>query len=303
VAVYTELSPSDAERIARAHGLGPVRAIHGVLAGSVNSNFFIDADRRVFARIYEEQDDDGVAYERALLEHLAALPVPRRVEGAAVRVANKPVGVFEVIEGEELCQRLVDAERAAAVGAFLARAHLAGASFPVRRDGRFTRADVRRRYEHVRSLDRPELADGLIVLGRALDEVDGAWDASLPSGVIHGDLFRDNVRWQGGAISGVLDWESASDGLFAYDLAVAILAWCFDDTMRWDLVRAMQDGYERVRPMEARERGFMRVASIAAAARFTTTRITDYHLREGAQQVKKDWRRFLARLTAVMDRG
>lgn len=301
MAVYTELTRADAERIARAHGLGEVRAVHGVLAGSVNSNFFVDADRRVFVRIYEEQTDEGLEYERALLAHLAALEVPRRVAGPAMYVAGKPIGVFEVIDGEELCQRIVTEAHAHAVGAFLARAHLAGSSFPIRREGRFTRADVRKRYDAVRALDRPELRDGLIALGRALDEVDAAWDETLPRGVIHGDLFRDNVRWDGARIAGVLDWESASDGLYTYDLAVAILAWCWDDAMRDDLASAMKRGYASVRPLEAREERFLRTALLAAAARFTTTRITDYHLRDGAAQVKKDWRRFLARLTAVMN--
>lgn len=305
MAVYTELSIEDAARVARAHGLGEAREVHGVLAGSVNSNFLLDTDRgRFFARIYEEQDTDGVAYEWALLAHLGAagLPVPRRVEGpgpGSLRIAGKPTAVFEVIHGEEVCQRLVDAERAAAVGSLLARAHRATATFEERREGRFTRADVRRRLEEVAALGRPELGEAVGTLRATLDEVDAAWDRTLPSGVIHGDLFRDNVRWEGQRIVGALDWESASDGLFVYDLAVAILAWCYGDAPQWPLAAAMVGGYASVRPLEPDEGAFLRTALMAAAARFTTTRITDYHLREGSTQVKKDWRRFYDRLGAV----
>jgi homoserine kinase type II len=279
--------------------------VHGVPAGSVNSNFFLDTARgRVFARIYEEQEVDGVEYEWALLDHLAAagLPVPRRVEGPApgeVRVSGKPTALFEVLGGEEICQAMVDEAHAEAVGRLVARAHRAAADFSRRRAGRFTLADVRRRLEGVRALDRPELREAVGRLFETLDEVEAAWDPSLPSGVIHGDLFRDNVRWEGHRIVGALDWESASDGLYVYDLAVTLLAWCYGDALDWRLARALTRGYERARPLEPAERAFLRTALSAAAARFTVTRITDYHLREGQAQVKKDWRRFEARLRAV----
>lgn len=304
MAVYTDLSLEDADRLTRAHGLGPARAVEGVLAGSVNSNFFVEADRRVFARIYEEQGEDGVDYEWALLAHLeaAGLPVPRRIRGARpgeLRVAGKPTALFEVLGGEEVCQARVTEARAEAVGRLLARCHAAAEGFPRRREGRFTRADVRRRLEaDIAPLDRPELREAVTTLRETLDEVDRAWDPSLPGGVIHGDLFRDNLRWEGDAVVGVLDWESASDGLFVYDLAVTELAWCYGDRLEPGLLEAMGRGYASVRPLEPRERAFVRTARLAAAARFTVTRVTDYHLREGSQQVKKDWRRFYGRLLA-----
>ncbi|MGF1467269.1 MAG: homoserine kinase [Sandaracinaceae bacterium] len=305
MAVYTELSLAMADRVAREHGLGGARGVEPVLAGSVNSNFFVDADaRRVFVRIYEEQDIEGLAYEWSLLTHLqrAGLPVPVRVSGpgpGSLRVAGKPLGVFEVIGGDESCQARIDEGRAEAVGAFLGRAHRAGQTFPIRRQGRFGRPALRARVAEVKALRRAELADALQEVGGALDAVDAAWDTSLPSGIVHGDLFRDNVRWEGPRIVGALDWESASHGLYVYDLAVCLLSWCYGDAFRWDLARAMARGYEGVRPLEWAERRFLPVALTAAAARFTITRITDYHLRAGSAQVHKDYRRFLARLRLV----
>ncbi|HBQ14869.1 MAG TPA: homoserine kinase [Myxococcales bacterium] len=307
VAVYTPLPLRDADRLTRAHGLGQARAVEGVLAGSVNSNFFVEAERRVFARIYEEQERDGVAYEWALLSHLeaAGVPVPRRVRGPSdpapgeLRVAGKPTALFEVLGGEEVCQRMVTEARAEAVGRLLARCHAAARDFPERREGRFTLGDVRRRLEaEIAPLERPELREAVTLLRATLDEVDAAWDPGLPGGVIHGDLFRDNLRWEGDAVVGVLDWESASDGLWVYDLAVTQLAWCYGDALSEPLLRAMERGYASVRPLEPAERRFLRIARLAAAARFTVTRITDYHLREGSEQVKKDWRRFRDRLVA-----
>jgi len=305
VAIYTELPIEDASRITRAHGLGPATEVEGVVAGSVNSNFVLTTGSgRAFARIYEEQDTDGVRYEHALLAHLVAagVPVPRVIEGPAPgepRVAGKPTALFELVGGDEVCQKMVTLDRMDAVGRFLASTHAAVESFPIRRGGRFTRADVRRRLEGVAALDRPELREAVEVLRETLDEVDAEWDPSVRSGVIHGDLFRDNVRWTDGDITCVLDWESAADGACVYDLAVTALAWCYGDELERPLIDALLAGYESVRPLTDAEQAALPLAMQAAAARFTVTRITDFHLREDAVQVKKDWRRFYARLLAV----
>ena len=307
VAIYTPLPIEDAQRISAAHGLGEATAVEGIVAGSVNSNFFVDtALRRVFVRIYEEQDAEGARFEWRLLDHLGAagLPVPRRVEGAApgeVRVAGKPTAVFEVVGGHEVCQKMVDVPRATAVGRFLAQAHHAVADFTTASAGRFTREEIRRRLDAVAALDRVELREAVATLSRTLDDLDESWPEDLPSGIVHGDLFRDNVRWRDGesVIECVLDWESAAKDAFVYDLAVAVLAWCFGDSLDHTLVDAMVAGYQSVRPLTELERGALPLALRSAATRFTVTRITDFHLREDVAQVKKDWGRYYRRLQEV----
>ena len=283
----------------------PTRVVP-IAAGSVNSNFFLESgSRRWFLRIYEEQEADGVAYEWALLRHLAAggVPVPSRVGSPApgeARVGGKPVAVFEVVGGRESCQAAVTPTRAAHLGAFLATCHLVADDFAQRRAGRFTRGDVRRRLGGIEALGRPELATPVAAIRSALDEVEEAWPPDLPSGVIHGDLFRDNVRWEGDRIVAAIDWESASDGARVLDLAVCLLAWCYGDRTDWGLGRALVRGYDGVRPLAEVEQIGLRLAAMEAACRFSTTRITDYHLRQGVgQRVVKDYRRFLARLEEV----
>ncbi len=306
MAVFTQLSMADAQAVARAHGLPPPSRVVPVPAGSVNSNFFVEAGAdRWFVRIYEEQEAEGVAYEWALLDHLGAagLPVPRRVRGpdpGAMRVAGKPVAVFEVVGGRMSCQRAVTPSRAEAVGRILARAHRATADFGLRREGRFTLADVRRRLADISRAGRPELAAPVRRLADTLAEVERGWPPDLPGGVVHGDLFRDNVHFDGDRIVAVIDWESASDGALVYDLAVTLLAWCWGDSLDWDLARALAGGYQAVRPLSEAELGALRLAGLAAATRFATTRITDFHLREGiGDRVTKDYRRFLDRLEAI----
>jgi len=304
MAVFTELSLGMAQHLGRLHSLPPIVRVVPVAAGSVNSNFFIDShDSRWFVRVYEEQGVEGVAYEWALLSHLAeaALPVPRRVPGSEpgeARVGGKPAAVFDLVGGTESCQAGVTPARAEAVGALLAQAHLAAADFPWRRQGRFGLRDISVRLDTVEAVGDAALP--LARLRAVLEEVDAPWPGHVPLGVIHGDLFRDNVRWDGDRIVALIDWESASDGVLVYDLAVTVLAWCYGADMSWDLARAMLRGYGAVRPVTDPEWAAFRKAALTAALRFTATRITDFTLRRGSGDfVFKDYRRFLARLEVV----
>ncbi len=306
MAVFTPLSLEEASRVTRAHGLGPTTSIVPIPAGSVNSNFFVEgAFGRRFLRIYEEQGEDGVAYEWALLEHLerADLPVPSRVRGTEPgqeRVAGKPTALFELVGGEDVCQRLVTPAKARAVGALLGATHRATESFPIRREGRFRRADLRRRLDEAAAHGRPELVAPIATLRDVCDEVDRIEPPGLPRGVIHGDLFRDNVRFEGDRIVAAIDWESASDGVLVYDLMVTMLAWSYGDAFEWPIARAMVSAYDEARPLRPEEWDALRPVAMGACARFATTRITDFHLKQGVgERTHKDFQRFLARLDAV----
>lgn len=311
MAVFTELTLQIASDVTRAHGLGAVLGLVPIAAGSVNTNYFVDGDfGRRFLRVYEEQDASGVAYEWALLDHLATaqIPVPRRVRGPApgeVTVAGKPTAMFELVGGVELKQREVTAQAAAEVGRRLAEVHRAVADFGWRREGRFRRADLRGRLDVAAAQEREELRKPIAKLRRVLDELDANEPAGDPRGVTHGDLFRDNVRFEGGTIVALIDWESAADGVLAYDLAVTMLAWCYGDAFDWSLARAMVSAYDEVRSLEPTEWHSLRFHAMAASARFATTRITDFHLRSGGvgERVHKDYRRFLDRLDAVAARS
>jgi homoserine kinase type II len=308
VATFTHLDLADATRIARAHGLGSCHAVLPIAAGTVNSNYFLDTDDgRVFVRLYEQQESEGVAYEWLLLSHLDArgVPLPRRVDGPAagqLRVAGLPVAVFRRVEGEDLCQARVDADRTRAVGAVLARAAVAGQGFSPIREGRFRLADMERLLDAAEGAARAELSAPLARLRALGVELGGALAGelnALPRGVIHGDLFRDNVLWQGGTIVALLDWESASHGILIYDLAVTLLAWCCAERLDWQLARAMVDGYRGVRELSHAEWTGLWWAMRLACLRFATTRISDVFLKGVYPPGYKDYRRFLQRLDAV----
>jgi len=307
VAILTPVSLGDADRVTRAHGLGACDGVTGLQAGSVNSNFFVETDAGGrFLRVYEEQEEQGVAYEWALLEHLsdAGLEVTRRVPGpspVSCRVAGKCVALFELAAGEEHCARLWSRAHFEQVGRFLGRAHRETADFGWRRVSRFGPEPIRARLDAIAELGRPELAPTVERLRAALARTQGEVPEDLPRGVVHGDLFRDNLRFEGETLVSVLDWESAADGPLVLDLAVAMLALSYGDQFAWDDAAALTAAYRAERPLSEAEWRGLRPVAMQACVRFATTRIQDFYLRAVAAGTEptRDFHRFLQRLEAL----
>src|SRR5581483_6534621 len=250
--------------------------------GSVNSNHRLETDKGAFfLRIYEEQGLLGARNDAELVATLSARAVPtpeplRDGEGRSITlVGEKPAAVFPWIDGAIVCQKSVRPAHARAVGAALAKLHVAGEGI-AGGEGRFRVEDIRRRLFGIRD---PRFRDAVMELMAAMDRWVAKRATDLPRGLIHGDLFRDNVLWQNDSLTALLDFESAADGPFAYDLAVAILAWCFGDDFDRELVKAMIEGYESVRTLSSSEREGLLAEACIAAIRFTTTRITCYAMK------------------------
>ena len=192
-----------------------------------------------------------------------------------------------------------------AIGAALAAIHRAGANAPAGLDAlvgesRFDREALARRLASLPSSLPPEVA-------AARDKV-ATWldlpaSESRITGLIHGDLFRDNVLWDGGRIAAVLDFESASKGSLAFDLMVTMLAWCFGDALDLGLASAMVRGYLEVRAIDPSTRAGLFEEALFACHRFATTRITDFELRPPGSGAYKDFRRWLAREDALRALG
>ena len=304
MAVLTAIAAEDARALLDEYGLPGFRSVEGIPAGSVNSNFAVHLDDvRLFLRIYEEQDRAGAERETAMLERLAAAGVPtpaplRRTDRTFVSsVRGKAAALFPWLEGTIRCQVGVTPEDARCVGEALAHMHVVGAG--ERHDkGRFELADLMLRLDRIGASGDALFAPLVPSLREALRAAADTRDPQLPRGLTHGDLFRDNVLWKAdGQLAAMLDFESACDGTYAYDLMVTVLAWCVGDDLDGHLGQAMMSGYDAVRPLSARERQGLWAEASFGALRFTITRITDYAMRSGAEgpRVVKDWRRFMMR--------
>lgn len=306
MATFTQLSADELRALADTFALGEVRDAQAIAAGTINSNFHLSTARgRYFLRINEGKSEGDVRYEAELVVALAAAGVPTpapvltRDGHPYAAHGDKWASVFPWVDGVHRCTAAVTQADAAAVGAALARLHLAGLPLADRfaRAGIYTYADIVARYESFRELDDPALHDARFQIADEIAWLDGhaVTRAEAPRGIIHGDLFRDNVLFAAdGALAALIDFEQASSGSLVYDLAVCLNAWCFGDDFDLALVRAMIDGYAAVRPLDAAERAALPVECRAAAMRFAVTRITDVHLADTVST--KDFRRFLARM-------
>ncbi|MDX2088936.1 MAG: homoserine kinase [Kofleriaceae bacterium] len=306
--VFTQLDHAAVREIARAFDLGTVEAFRAIAAGTINSNFeVITARGRWFLRINEGKAEPDVAWEARLVTALAAAgvatppPLVARDGRPYLAHAGKWVSAFPWRAGHHLAPAEVTPPLADALGAQLAQLHVAGLALPAdwRRTSIYDHAHLVERYAAFRASSDPALARAIEVLGEelAVAREASAIRARATAGLIHGDLFRDNVLWDGGQIAAILDFEQASGGSLVYDLAVCLNDWCWTDGPRLDLCAALLAGYQRIRPLPAADKEALPTEVRAAAARFTITRITDVYLAK-VQNPEKDFRAFLARCDA-----
>lgn len=286
--------------------------VRALAAGSVNSNFSVRArsGERYFVRVYEEQDLDGAKAELMVIRELSASGVPtpppleNRRGGYVGEHRGKPVAVHPWVDGHILCFGLVTPAAAREVGRALARVHLCTPSLSRVAPGRFGLDGLRERLERVDRTD-PSYAPYTRRIRERIEHHAARSPSSLPSGLIHGDLFRDNVLWRDAQASApellaLLDFESASAGVFIYDVMVCVHAWCYGSRFEPALVRALLAGYRSQRELEREERAAIVHQGALAALRFATTRLTDFSLRAPpGQPPARDFRRFLDRLAAL----
>ena len=309
---FTVLGATELAELAEVFRLGELREHRTIAAGTINSNFDIVTESgRYFLRVNEGKSEADVAWESRLVIALAdggvIAPAPlasREGKPWAPLAGDGPtkwVSVFPWRDGSHLAAHEVTQDFASTFGGALARLHQVGLELPAewRRGSIYDHDHLVARFERIERENDAALAHAKQLLR---DELEVASNAApirkrATHGIIHGDLFRDNVLWERDRITAILDFEQASGGSLAYDLAVCINDWCWSDGPRLDIARALIAGYERVRPLSDGDRAALPYEIRAAAMRFTITRITDVYLAR-VTNPEKDFRAFLARVEA-----
>ncbi|HEU5076952.1 MAG TPA: homoserine kinase, partial [Polyangiaceae bacterium] len=256
MALLTQLSLANARKLLEDYGLG-LAEIEPLAAGSVNSNFRVvtESGERYFARIYEEQNHQGALAELQIVSELerARVPVAKavpRLDGELVHeIHGKPFALYPWLDGEILCQGRVDVGAARAVGAALGRLHQCGDRFSSLGSGRYGPVECAARLDLVEARGDADLRAAARFVRQKYAEYLPRRSSDLPQGLIHSDLFRDNVLWRGGEILALIDFESASKGPYLYDLMVTLLAWCYSDHLEQELATALLNGYAGVRSL------------------------------------------------------
>ncbi|WP_067732910.1 homoserine kinase [Novosphingobium naphthalenivorans] len=319
MAVYTRLGAEEMDAIIAAFDVGTLVSAKGIAEGVSNSNWLIETQdaqgtaRRFILTMYESRTDiSDLPFFLDLLDHLAAegCPVPRTIhdrDGASHRFhEGKALALIEFLPGVSVSDPTPGQARA--VGAALAQVHLAAAGFGSARVNSMGLEAWQQLlgdcgHEGLASI-HPELAG---IVERELAVLKAGWPDGLPHGVIHADLFPDNVLMLGDKVTGLIDFYFACTDITAYDVAVTHAAWCFSaDGTRFlpALSAALLDGYESVRPLLPEERAALPLLGRGAAMRFLATRAYDWlNTPADALVTPKDPMAFARRLEFYADPG
>jgi homoserine kinase type II len=305
MAVYTEVTDEALAAFLAGYEVGKILSFKGIAEGVENSNYLLHTDvGRYILTLYEKRVNEAeLPFFVGLMEHLAqrgvTCPQPvRNREGKALgRLADRPAAMVTFLDG--LWIRRPQARHCAAVGEALGKLHKAGAGFALTRPNALSIggwpalvATALPRADEV----QPGLAAEMQI---ELAELQKLWPANLPQGVIHADLFPDNVFFLGDTLSGLIDFYFACNDALAYDIAVCLNAWCFEPDGSFNITRglALTGGYERVRRLTDAEAAALPLLARGAALRFMLTRLVDWlNVPAGAKVVPKDPLEYLRKM-------
>ena len=287
MAVFTQINDAQLAEFMADYALANVTAFKGIAAGVQNSNFIVETgDEKYILTIYEDTatgvNPEDLPYFLGLIQHLAALgincptPIMQKNGNILGQLAERPAALVSFLPGRGTVTP--KPQQCRAVGAALAELHLAGADFEMQRINRQGPDNWRKLYEKSQdSADEasPGLAD---FIGQELQRLETTWPQGLPEGVIHADLFPDNVFFDKGEVSGLIDFYFACHDMLAYDIAIMLNAWCFEADVNFNITkaRALLAGYQSVRPLSAEEIEALPILAAGAAMRFLTTRLYDW---------------------------
>jgi homoserine kinase type II len=284
MAVYTDVGVEELAAFLAAYDLGDLLAYKGIAEGVENSNFLLHTSRGYYIlTLYEKRvAASDLPFFLGLMEHLAARgltcpqPVKNRAGETLGRLAGRPAAIVTFLDGMWI--RRPSATHCAGLGRALAELHLAGADFSMTRANALSVAGWRALYDTAK--DRADGVQGGLAAAIAaeLDLLARAWPGDLPPGVIHADLFPDNVFFLGDRLSGLIDFYFACTDTLAYDVAICLNAWCFEPDHAYNVTkgRALLQAYAAKRALSDAERAALPLLARGAATRFLLTRLVDW---------------------------
>jgi homoserine kinase type II len=284
VAVYTEVADEELSAFLATYDIGTVLSYKGIAEGVENTNYFLHTTQGSYIlTLYEKRVREAdLPFFLALMRHLAnkglncPLPVSNREGEPLGRVAGRPAAIITFLEG--IAIRRPTAQHCGALGSALAKLHLAGRDFLMTRSNALSLNAWAPLFAQAEA-QADTVSSGLAErTRRELAILQETWPSDLPSGVIHADLFTDNVFFIGSEVSGLIDFYFACTDALAYDVAICLNAWCFESDGSFNLTKGqtMLAGYQAVRPFERKEIEALPTLCRGSAMRFMLTRLVDW---------------------------
>jgi homoserine kinase type II len=305
MAVYTEVSDEELFAFLAAYDLGQVLSFKGIAEGVENSNYLLRTQRgQYILTLYEKRvHEEDLPFFLGLMQHLSERgltcpqPVKSRAGDMLGKIAGRPAALVTFLDG--IWPRRPDAAQCGQVGEMAARLHKAGEGFALRRPNALSLSGWRPLLDAA-AKRADDVVPGLRgILEEELRFQKQHFPTGLPGGVIHADLFPDNVFFLGGVCSGIIDFYFACNDAFAYEVAICLNAWCFEADASFNLTKGMAllAGYERVRRLEPNERDALPILARGSALRFLLTRLVDWlNVPPGALVKPKDPIEYLRKL-------
>jgi homoserine kinase type II len=286
MAVYTEVPEQSLKEFLSLYDCGKLVSYEGIKAGVSNTNYFVTTDKsRYVLTLFEPRrvhaEDIPVFIEYAIMLEKAGIPCPETLiqkDGTAFsKLCNRPAALFSVLKGEGADAASANPNRCHAAGEILACMHLAVSGKNMAGENHFGLARWKKWVEDLGESMNHIAPRMNAFTATELDFVLKNWPHDLPYGAIHADYFPDNVFFEGDKVTGVIDFHFVCHDMFAYELAIAVNAWCFDGDNNFDPARMqrMMQGYESVRPLSEEEKDSLPVLLRAASLRFLLSRIEE----------------------------
>jgi homoserine kinase type II len=284
MAVYTDVAAEDLAEFLKGYDIGELLSYKGIAEGVENSNFLLHTTKGAYIlTLYEKRVAlDDLPYFLSLMAHLAErgvrCPQPAKNRKGEVYswLAERPAAIINFLEG--VWPRRPNAAHCTGVGEALANMHLAGSDFPLFRKNPLSVAGWRPLFDLAAPRAdsvQPGLRD---FIARELDHLETRWSTDLPVGVIHADLFPDNVFFLGEKLSGLIDFPFACNDILAFDVAICLNAWCFEPDHSFNVTkaRALLNAYGRARKLSEAEQEALPLLARGSALRFLLTRLVDF---------------------------
>ena len=308
MAVYTKLSDKNIKEFFLKYNLGKILNYKGIQEGIENTNYFIEADKGKFIlTIYEKRvEEKDLPFFMGLMRNLfdfnfpSPEPIINTNGNYVTDISEKKAAVVSFLDGS--VKKNLNPENCHEVGIQAAKLHIITKNLTAKRENKLSINSWRKIYRNVQkdcSKIHPNLAK---IVEKNLDEIENDWPQNIPSGIIHADLFPDNIFFKDNKLSGIIDFYFSCYDFYAFEIAICLNALCFEgknENLSFNVTKAKKfiDGYSSVRKLSEMEKQSLKILCQGAAIRFLLTRVFDYlNLTEGALVKTKDPIEYLKRL-------